>query len=358
MMEDIGIGSVFNFVVWGAIFFVLIIQFLRSVRLVPTRSAYIVERLGKYHRTLRAGFHALIPFVERVNLILDLKEETIDVPPQRCFTSDEVGVDVDGVIYLQVTEPEKAAYGITDYRFAAIQLAQTTTRSVIGTLDLDRTFEERDLISSRVVQALDHAGQSWGLRVHRYEIKNIAPPDSVRVAMERQVTAERERKALVAKAEGDRLSAVNRSEGLKAERINQSEGEKQRRINEAEGRAKEIIALADATAGSIETIAAAINEPGGAQAVRLRLTERYIGTLDTLADRSTRILLPADLSNLDSLLANIGLSVPASTEAVAVASARPAPAAPAPSRQREAVTQQVPALLPVASAGRPPIPND
>ncbi len=339
-MDDIGIGGLFNFLVWGGVFLVLIVQFLRSVRLVPTRSAYIVERLGKYHRTLRAGFHALIPFVEKVVEILDLKEETIDVPPQRCFTADEVGVDVDGVIYLQVTEPEKAAYGITSYRFAAIQLAQTTTRSVIGTLDLDRTFEERDVISSRVVQVLERAGQSWGLRVHRYEIKNIAPPNSVREAMEKQVTAERERKALVSRAEGERQSAVNRSEGVKTELINKSEGERQRRVNEAEGRAREIVALADATAGSIEKIADAINEPGGADAVRLNLTQRYIASLDHLADGRTRVLLPADLSNLDGLLASIGLSSPP----------------PMTTLQVEAVTQQIPALRPTAT--RPPVPKD
>ena len=308
--DEIGFSAIFNLVVWGLIFTVLIVQFFRSIRVVPTRSAYIVERLGRYRATLKAGFHALIPFVDKVVQIVDLKEETIDVPPQTCFTSDEVRVEVDGVIYIQVVEPEKAAYGITDYRFAGVQLAQTTTRSVIGRLDLDRTFEERDLISSRVVEVLANAGVAWGIRVHRYEIKNIAPPATVRNAMEKQVTAERERKALVAKAEGDRQSRVNRSEGRRVELVNKSEGEMQRRINEAEGRAQEIIAIADATAASIETIADAISAGSGEEAVRLRLSEKYIDRLGSLADRETRVLLPADLTQLDALLASIGLQAP------------------------------------------------
>lgn len=303
-------AGLFNFAVWGIVFLVLIIQFLKSIRLVPTRRAYMVERLGKYHRTLGPGFHALIPFVEKVDSIVDLREETIDVPPQECFTRDEVMVQVDGVLYIEVVEPEKAVYGITDYRFAAVQLAQTTTRSVIGTIDLDRSFEERDLISSRVVEELANAGQAWGIRVLRYEVRNIAPPVSVRNAMEKQVTAERDRKALVARAEGDRESAINKSEGERTEMINQSEGTMQRAINEAEGRADEIRQLADATAQSIERIAEALSMPGGDEAVRLRLTERYLAQLAELRTPDTRILLPADLSNLDALLHSVGLDAP------------------------------------------------
>ena len=306
-MLAVSIGALFNLAVWGAFGFVLAIQFLRSVRLVPTKKAYLVERLGKYSRTLGPGFHWLLPFVEQVDSIVDLKEETIDVPPQECFTRDEVGVQVDGVLYIEVVEPEKAVYGITDYRYAAVQLAQTTTRSVIGTIDLDRSFEERDLISSKVVQELAAAGQAWGIRVHRYEIRNIAPPASVRVAMEKQVTAEREGKAIVHRAQGDRQAAINKSEGEMQELINQSQGYMQRRINEAEGRAAEIRALADATAESIERIAAALSLPGGADAVRLRLTERYLNQLSNLRSPSTKILLPADLANLDGLLASVGL---------------------------------------------------
>ena len=301
------ISGLFNFAVWGTLFLILIFKFLRSIRLVPTRSAYVVERLGRYHSTLRAGFHALVPFLDVVVKIVDLKEETIDVPPQECFTGDEVMVQVDGVLYIQASDAERAVYGITNYRFAAVQLAQTTTRSVIGTLDLDRTFEERDLISSRVVEVLNQAGAAWGIQVHRYEIKNIAPPVSVRDAMERQVTAERDRKAVVARAEGDRQSAVNRSEGNKVELINESEGEMQRRINEAEGKAAEIRAVADATADSIEKIADAIMASGGAEAVKLRLTQKFINELGALQNPETGVLLPANLLDIDSLLASLKL---------------------------------------------------
>jgi len=301
------IGGLFNFVVWGIVFLILIVQFLRSLRLVPTKSAFLVERLGRYQRTLQAGFHALIPFVDKVVAIVDLKEETIDVPPQECFTRDEVMVAVDGVLYIQVVEPEKAIYGITNYRFAAVQLAQTTTRSVIGTIDLDRSFEERDLISSKVVQVLAGAGQAWGIRVLRYEIKNIAPPASVRDAMERQVTAERNRKAVVARAEGDRQSVINKSEGRKIELVNQSEGHMQMQINQAEGRAEEIKAIAEATALSIERIAEALSVPGGSDALKLRVTEKYIQQFARVRGPDTQVLLPADLNNLDQLLESIGL---------------------------------------------------
>ena len=255
--------DIFVMVTWGIIFLVLIVKFFQSIRLVSTQTAHIVERLGRYHKTLEAGFHALIPFVDKVTFIQDLREEAIDVPPQECFTGDEVQVTVDGVIYMSVWDPVKASYGIVDYRYAAVQLAKTTTRSVIGTLDLDRTFEERDVISAKVVEVLDQAGQAWGTKVHRYEIKNITPPDTVRNAMEKQVSAERERRAILASSEGDKQSRINRSEGLKTELINRSEGEMQRRINEAEGQAEEILAIAAATAESIEKIGGVINQNGG-----------------------------------------------------------------------------------------------
>ncbi len=306
----VGLAGLFNTTVWGLFVLALMIQFMRSIRLVPNKKAYLVERLGKYRSTLGPGFHALLPFFDKVSDIVDLREETIDVPPQECFTRDEVGVQVDGVLYISVNEPEKAVYGITDYRFAAVQLAQTTTRSVIGTIDLDRSFEERDLISSKVVEELAAAGQAWGIQVHRYEIRNIAPPVSVRDAMERQVTAERNKKAILSRAEGDRQSAINKSEGDMVEMINQSEGAMQRRINEAEGRAAEVRALADATAESIERIASALSMPGGPDAVRLQLTERYLRQLKQLRTPDTKILLPADLMNLEGLLESVGLTDP------------------------------------------------
>ncbi|WP_167496120.1 MULTISPECIES: SPFH domain-containing protein [Shewanella] len=294
-------------VIWGAIFAIFVLKLFQSIRLVPTKSAYIVERLGKYHNTLDAGFHALIPFVDKVAYIHDLKEETIDVPPQECFSSDEVNVEVDGVIYISVTDPVKASYGITDYRYAAIQLAQTTTRSVIGTLDLDRTFEERDLISAKVVEVLDEAGSMWGIRVHRYEIKNITPPETVKNAMEMQVNAERERRALLAKSEGDKQSKINRSEGVMAETINRSEGEMQRRINEAEGKAQEILTIAKATSESIERLAVVISSEGGQSALRMQLGEQYMKQLDGLSKPDSRIVLPGNLVNFEYWMDSIGL---------------------------------------------------
>ena len=300
-------SEIFNLVVWGILFLVLIVRFFRSIRLVPTQSAYVVERLGKYSKTLGPGFHALVPFLDRVAFIRDLKEETVDVPPQECFTRDEVQVEVDGVLYMSVTDPVKASYGVTDYSFAAMQLAQTTTRSVIGTLDLDRTFEERELISAKVVEVLEKAGEIWGLRVHRYEIKNLAPPPTVKDAMEKQVTAERNRRAIVARSEGDKQSRINTSEGRKLELINRSEGEMQRTVNEAQGRAQEIRSIAEATAKSIEQIASAISVPGGASSVRLQLAKKYLKQLRALAQDRTQVLLPVDLTNLQGLLESIEL---------------------------------------------------
>lgn len=282
-------------------------QFLRSIRLVPQQSAYIVERLGNYHKTLEAGFHALVPFVDRVPYIQDLREQAITVEPQDCFTEDNVRVRVDGVIYLSVTDPVNASYGVTNYRRAAIQLAQTTTRSVIGRMELDTTFQERAAISQAVVKVLSEVEQPWGLKVHRYEIKNIDTPHTVQRAMERQMTAERERRALVARSEGQEQSTVNDSEGQKQELINQSEGEMQRRINEAEGRAAEIEAIANATAEAIERVAAAVARPSGEEAVRLRLAEQYLSTIARLGKKENKVLLPADLTHFDAVMDGLAL---------------------------------------------------
>ncbi len=305
ILGDLSITDIFNLVVWGVLFLILISKFFTSIRVVPTQSAFIVERLGNYHKTLGPGFHALIPFFDRVSFIRDLKEEAIDVPPQECFTKDEVRVEVDGVMYISVTDPVRASYGVTNFSQAATELAQTTTRSVIGTLDLDRTFEERDLISSRVVGVLERAGEAWGIRVHRYEIKNLTPPPTVHEAMEKQVTAERERRAVVAKSEGEKLSRINMSEGEKLELINLSEGQMQRQINEAEGRAEEILAIAKATAQSIERVSAAINESGGEESIRLQLAEKFLTRLTVLASNDTRIVLPADLTSLEEILKSL-----------------------------------------------------
>jgi regulator of protease activity HflC (stomatin/prohibitin superfamily) len=297
----------FTGTVWTLLFLYTSFKFFRCVRMVPTQSAYIVERLGQYHRTLGPGFHVLVPFLEKVAFIQQLKEESIEVPPQDCFTKDNVKVEVDGILYLSVINPESASYGITDYRFAAIQLAQTTTRSVIGTLELDRTFEERDVINGRVVGTLTEVGQGWGIRVHRYEVKNIVPPPSVRDAMERQMTAERDKRALLATAEGQKTSRINDSQGRMQEVINRSEGEMRRRINEAEGKAAEILALARATAESIEKIGAALSNPGGVAATNLRLSQLYLNKLGALAQSRTSVLLPADLSAVENLLDAMGI---------------------------------------------------
>jgi regulator of protease activity HflC (stomatin/prohibitin superfamily) len=282
-------------------------KFLRAIRFVPQQRAYIVERLGNYHKTLEAGFHALVPFIDKVKYTHDLREQAIPVEPQECFTMDNVRVEVDGVIYLSVTNPVNASYGVTDFRRAAIQLAQTTTRSVIGRMELDTTFQERAAISRAVVEVLSEVEQTWGLKVHRYEIKNIDPPRTVQKAMERQMTAERERRATVARSEGKRQSTVNDAEGEKQELINQSEGEKQRRINEAEGRAKEIEAIAEATAEAIEQVAGAVSAPGGEEAVKLRLAEQYLQTIAKLGKKENEVLLPADLTRYESVIDGLSL---------------------------------------------------
>jgi len=299
----------FDFAVWGILLFVLVSKLVRSIRIVPTKSAYIVERLGRYSRTLGPGFHLLVPFFENVAFIQDLKEETINVPPQECFTTDNVKVEVDGVIYISVVDPVKASFGVTDYRYAAIQLAQTAVRSIIGTLELDKTFEERDLISTKLVEVLNDVGMTWGINVHRYEVKNIVPPASVKNAMEQQMRAERDRRALLATSEGDKQSRINNSEGLKSEAVNKSEGEMQKRINEAEGRAREIESIAGATAEAIEKMAAVITQEGGAEAVQLRLAQQYLHQLGALGKANTSVLFSADLTRLDDLLDNAGLKL-------------------------------------------------
>lgn len=284
-----------------------VFKVIQSVRLVPNQYAFIVERLGNYHKTLGPGFHVLIPFLDKVEYKQDLREETIEVEPQECFTKDNVKVEVDGVIYLSVMDAVNASYGVTDYRYAAIQLAQTTTRSVIGIMDLDETFEERTKMSKEVVEVLSEMEQSWGIKVHRYEIKNIVTPRTVQNAMERQMTAERDRRAVIAKSEGVKGSKINEAKGIRAEIINLSEAEKQRRINEAEGVAKEIEAIAEATAISIEKIADALSQPMGKDAMKLRLSEKYIDTLSGLGRDKNEIIIPKDISNYSAVMQGLPL---------------------------------------------------
>jgi regulator of protease activity HflC (stomatin/prohibitin superfamily) len=295
-------------VFFGILFLWIIFHFVKAIRLVPTRTAMIVESFGKYSKTLNAGFHFLIPFVDRVAYIRDLKEEAIPIEPQECFTLDNVQVEVDGVIYMSIMDPVNASYGVVNYLDAAVQLAQTTTRSIIGTIELDRTFEERSLISAKVVEALSEVADSWGICVHRYEVKNINPPRTVREAMERQMTAERTRRAMIATAEGTRQAKINDSEGYRKEMVNVSEGEKLKRINEAEGKASEILSLATATATSIAMVATAISEHNGEPAVRMKISQRYLNSLAGLATDKTEVLLPADLTQFDKVIEGIQLT--------------------------------------------------
>ena len=285
---------------------VVVIALLRAARVVPQRAAYIVERLGRYSKTLEAGFHLLIPFVDKVAYRHSLKETTIDVPPQVCITRDNIQVEVDGVLYLQVMNPIKASYGITDYMWAATQLAQTTMRSEIGKLELDRTFEERSLVNKAIVEAVDHASDPWGIKVTRYEIKNIVPPQSIKDAMEKQVRAEREKRAQIAESEGDRQAKINRAEGDKQEAIARSEGEMQRRINEAEGQAQEILRVANATAEGIRQVARATLEPGGTEAINLRIAQQYLVEFGKLAQTNNTMIIPSNLADVAGLVAALG----------------------------------------------------
>jgi len=276
--------------------------FVKMVRIVPQKQAFIVERLGKYANTLEAGFHVLVPFVDKVAYRHTLKEQAIDVPPQQCITKDNIAVEVDGILYMQVVDAKLASYGIDNYRFASIQLAQTTMRSVMGKLDLDKTFEERENINSVIIAAVDKASEPWGIKVTRYEVKNIMPPQSIKDAMEKQMRAEREKRALIAESEGDRQAKINRAEGEKREAIARSEGEKQRRINEAEGRAVEILQVAQATAEGIAKIATAISAQGGTEAVNLRIAEQYLNEFGKLAKENNTMIVPSNLADIAGVI--------------------------------------------------------
>lgn len=282
-----------------------LITLFKTARIVPQRTEYVIERLGKYSRTLGAGFHLLVPFLDKVAYRLSMKEIAIDVPPQICITRDNVSVEVDGILYIRVMDASKAAYGISNYQFATTQLAMTTMRSEIGKLDLDRTFVERESVNGQVVQAVDLASDPWGIKVTRYEIKNITPPQSVQEAMEKQMRAEREKRAEIARSEGERQAKINRAEGDRQEMISVSEGEKQKRINEADGRAAEIERVANATASGIRSIAGAIREPGGAEAVSLRIAEQWISEFGRLAKTNNTMIVPSNLSDVSGTVASL-----------------------------------------------------
>jgi regulator of protease activity HflC (stomatin/prohibitin superfamily) len=275
----------------------------RTAVVVPQQSAFVVERLGKYRDTLRAGFHILIPFIDTVRYRHSLKETAVDIAEQVCITRDNVQVHVDGVLYLQVLNPERASYGVSDYLFAISQLAQTTLRSEVGKIDLDRTFEERARINVAVVTELDKASEPWGIKVLRYEIKNITPPQDVLAAMEKQMRAEREKRATILNSEGNRDAAVNIAEGEKQQVIKASEANRQQQVNEAEGTAAAIRAIADATAEGIRAVAAAIQTPGGFEAVQLRVAEQYVNRFGELAKEGNTMILPANLTDVGSMVA-------------------------------------------------------
>ena len=275
----------------------------KTAIVVPQQSAYVVERLGRYSGTLNAGFHILMPFVDTIRYRHSLKELAVDIPAQVCITRDNVQVGVDGVLYLKVLNPERASYGIMDYMFAISQLAQTTLRSEVGKIDLDKTFEERTNINTQVVTELDKATEAWGVKVLRYEIKNITPPHDVLAAMEKQMRAEREKRAVILTSEGARDAAINTAEGGKQETIKQSEARKQQQINEAEGQAEAILAVATATAEGIRKVAEAITLPGGFEAVQLRVAEQYIGQFGELAKKGNTIVLPANVADVGAMIA-------------------------------------------------------
>jgi len=284
---------------------VAVIFVIRAIKVVPQQNAWVVERLGKYHAALAPGLNFLVPFVDRVAYKHSLKEIPLDVPSQICITRDNTQLQVDGILYFQVTDPMRASYGSSNYITAVTQLAQTSLRSVIGKLELDKTFEERDIINAQVVQAIDEAALNWGVKVLRYEIKDLTPPKEILHAMQQQITAEREKRALIAASEGRRQEQINIATGEREAYIARSEGEKQSIINKAQGEAASITAVAEATAGAIERIAAAIRQPGGEQAVQLKVAERAVDAYSKVASESkTTLIVPSNMTETSALIAS------------------------------------------------------
>lgn len=291
----------------GVFFLVVfvVVVLVKTAVVVDQQYEYVVERLGKYRTTLEAGFHILIPFFDKVAYKRSLKEQSIDIPAQTCITADNVSMEVDGCLYLQVVNSRLSAYGIENYHYAVAQLAQTSLRSAIGKISLDNTFEARESLNQQVVEALDEASQNWGVKVLRYEIKDIQPPKSVLEAMEKQMRAEREKRAEIAKSEGERQSTINRAEGDRSEAIARSEGEKMRRINEAEGQAQEILKVAEATAEGIRRVAEALSSPGGQDAANLDVAKKYLDQFGKLAKENNTMIVPANLADVSSMVATV-----------------------------------------------------
>ena len=296
-MEAFGIVTIVLFVV--ALVFVF-----KTINVVPQQHAWVVERLGKYHATLAPGLNIVIPFVDRIAYKHILKEIPLDVPPQVCITKDNTQLQVDGILYFQVTDPMRASYGSSNYLAAITQLAQTTLRSVIGKMELDKTFEERDHINITIVNAIDESAANWGVKVLRYEIKDLTPPEAILHSMQAQITAEREKRALIAASEGRKQEQINIATGEREASIARSEGDKQAMINRAEGEAKAIVQLAEANAESLRQIAAAIREPGGQEAVNLKVAEQYVEAFGELAKTNNSIIVPANLGEMSGLIAS------------------------------------------------------
>jgi regulator of protease activity HflC (stomatin/prohibitin superfamily) len=298
----------FGIFVFFAFAVLVLIIIAKTAVVVPQQNAYIVERVGRYAATMQAGFHILIPFVDVIRYRHTLKEQSLDIPAQICITRDNVQVQVDGVLYLKVLNPERASYGISDYMFAITQLCQTNLRSEVGKIDLDKTFEERTAINTAVVSELDKASEPWGVKVLRYEIRNITPPADILAAMEKQMRAEREKRAVVLTSEGQRDAVINAAEGDKQQTIKASEATRQRNINEAEGQAQAILAVATATAEGIRRVAESIKLDGGHEAVQLRVAEQYVTQFGKLAEGSTTLVLPASVSDIGAMV-SLAMSV-------------------------------------------------
>lgn len=281
----------------------VIIVLLKTAIVVPQRQEYVVEHLGKYRTTLEAGFHILVPFLDKIAYRRNLKEEPVDIGGQTCITADNVTLEVDGIMYIQVVNSRQSAYGIDNYHFAASQLAQTSLRSAIGKISLDNTFEARETLNQQVVDAIDDAAQNWGIKVLRYEIKDIQPPRSVLDAMEKQMQAEREKRAEIARSEGQKQSVINRAEGERAEAIAKSEGEKMKRINEADGRAQEILKVATATAAGIRKVGEALASPGGHEAANLEVAKKYLDEFGKMAQKNNTMIVPGNLTDVSGMVA-------------------------------------------------------
>ncbi len=286
-----------------------VIIFFKLIRIVPEQESYIIEQFGKYRKTLGSGFHLVIPFVQRVAYKHSLKEDVIDVDPQMCITNDNVQVQVDGILYLKVVDPVKASYGIENYKYATAQLAKTTMRSEIGKLELDRTFSERDEINNSIVKAVDEASDPWGIKVTRYEIKDITPTVTIEQAMEQQMRAEREKRAEILASEGDKEARINTSKGLRQEAINISKGERMRMINVAEGEARAIEVIAEATAEGLKEVASALQSPRGKTAMSIRIAEQYVARMGEILKSSEISVLPSDIANLKGMLQSLIPSV-------------------------------------------------